>query len=60
MLKIDKEIKKLVRYCWENEERDYWESDKRARRNHIFNTLRFINQCLHLGFKEDPDYREDV
>jgi hypothetical protein len=51
------EIKTLVEYNWDSEEKSYWEREPEDREDHIFNTLRKINQELKLGMREDPDYK---
>ena len=55
--RIDREIKRLVKYNWADEEKNYWECEPKERRRHIFKVLRYINQSLHLGMKENPEYR---
>lgn len=45
-----KDIKKVVKYLWSEEQKHFEESNKP--KNHIFRELRRINFEMNLGFKE--------
>ena len=51
------EVRTLVEYNWDSEEKSYWEREPEDREEHIFNTLRKITWELELDMHEDPDYK---
>ena len=56
---VQREIKRIVKYLWYDEEAHYWESSSISdRRRHIFNSLRFLNDKFNCGCKEDKSYKE--
>jgi len=56
-MNVQREIKRIVKYLWPYEEEHYWEGGDR--RNHIFKSLRFLNDKFNCGCKEDKSYKEN-
>ena len=49
------EMKRIVEYLWYSEEKHYHECEKIDRTNHIFNSLRKVNEALDIKMEENEE-----